>query len=340
MFGSDNQAGVAPEILNAIIAANNSRAPSYGDDEYSKRATDLIKQIFETDDLDFYMVTTGGAANGLALGAICPSWGAILCQTHSHIVADEGSGPELFTGGARLVAIDGVGGKLTLKDLEAAAQYYSKDFVHGPQIRAVSISNLNENGEIYCPSEIAAISKIARDNEWLFHCDGARFANALASLGVSPKELSWSVGIDALSFGLTKNGALMAEAVILFGKARTNAAQYMRKRAGQLVSKHRYLGAQFVAILENNLWLRLAENANNMAQKLTSAFQDNGFELAAKCDGNEVFVRLPPEIATKLRQNEIVFYDWSALGENCRRFVCSWATAKSDIDSLKKVLNE
>ncbi len=338
MFGSDNQSGVPADVMAAILAANTGRMPSYGDDEITKRAEELVKQAFETEDLDFYIVTTGGAANGLALGAICPSWGAVLCQTHSHIVADEGSGPELFTGGARLVAIDGVAGKLVPNDLQWAAKSYSKDFVHGPQIKAVSISNLNENGETYSPNEIAALSKVARENDWLLHCDGARFANAVQSLGASPSAISWRGGIDALSFGLTKNGALMAEAVILFGSARTIAAPYMRKRAGQLVSKHRYLAAQFVAMLEDGLWLKLAKNANEMAQKLSEVFEKSGHDLAAKCQGNEVFVDLSDEIAQKLRANGIVFYDWPALNAQTRRFVCSWETNSADLMALADLL--
>ena len=338
MFGSDNQAGVAPEVMAAILEANSGQMPSYGEDEITKRAEELIKKAFETEDLDFYIVTTGGAANGLALSAICPAWGAVLCQTHAHIVADEGSGPELFTGGARLVPLVGHGGKLTPADLELAAKTYPIDFVHGPQIKAISISNLNENGETYNPQEIGALAKIAREKGWALHQDGARFANAIVSLGVTPAEMSWRSGIDALSFGLTKNGALMAEAVILFGSARTKAAPYLRKRVGQLISKHRYLGAQFVAMLENGLWLKLAKNANKMAQELVLVFEKSGHKLAAKCQGNEVFVDLPQECAEKLRTKGVVFYDWPALNALTRRFVCSWETKLSDIEFLSKAL--
>ena len=337
-FGSDNQSPVHAKVMASIAEVNNEKMPSYGADEATLRAEQLIKEVFETEDLDFYIVTTGGAANGLSLSAICPAWGAVLCHSHAHIIADEGNGPEFFTGGARLIGLDGVNGKLTNECLKEAVNKYPRNFVHGPQIHAVSITNLSENGLIYSPDEISQLSKVCRTNNWPLHCDGARFANAVASSGASPADLSWRSGIDALSFGLTKNGALMAESVILFGKSRNQAAPYLRKRAGQLISKQRYLGAQFVAMLETGLWLELGTHANLMAQKLAQVFIDKGYQLSDICQGNEVFVKLPDVIANGLRENGLVFYDWPAIDSQSRRFVCGWETTETEILRIQSLL--
>lgn len=323
MFGSDNQYGVHPNVMAAINTANSGIMPSYGDDEITANAKALISMAFETEDLDIYFVPTGGAANCLALSALCPKWGAILCHNHAHIIADEGNGPEFYTGGARPIGIAN-GLKLEAQDIENAMKNFSADFVHGPQPKAVSISNLNENGIAYSPNEIAKISDVCRKNGFLLHCDGARFANALVSQNATPAQLSWQSGIDALSFGLTKNGALMAEAVIMFGNARNNAIAYMRKTAGLLVSKHRFISAQFVAMLENGLWLECAKTANTHAQNWAKELETMGAKILCPIDGNEVFAELSNELATNLKAREIGFYQWPALGENAYRFVASW----------------
>lgn len=334
-FGSDNQAGAHPAIMAAISAANQGIAPSYGSDNLTARAEQLVKQIFETEDLDFYIVTTGSAANGLALACLCPRHGAILCHSHAHIIADEGNGPELFTGGARLIGVGLGHEKLRAEHLLAAASAYPKDFVHGPQLGAVSFTNLDENGQNYRPDEIEELAKIAHANELFLHCDGARFANALARTGASPADLSWRAGVDALSFGLTKNGALMAESFILFGKARANAAKYLRKSAGQLISKQRFLAAQFLAMMEGGLWLELAQHANQMAVQLAAKFASLGIEIIGEIGGNEVFAKLPINKASVLQAQGVSFYPWPPLGENVYRFVCSWATTEAEIAEIK-----
>jgi len=334
-FGSDNQYGAHPDIVAAIMAANAGIAPSYGADDSTEKAEKLVKQLFETDDLDFYIVTTGSAANGLALSCLCPRHNAIICHSHAHIIADEGNGPEHFTGGARHIGLGAGNEKLLPEHLENASNNFSKDFVHGPQIQAISFTNLSENGGAYIPEEIMALSAIAQKNDWLLHCDGARFANAVAGASASPADLSWRSGVDALSFGLTKNGALMAESFILFGKARNKSAKYLRKSAGQLISKNRFLAAQFVAMLEGGLWLELARHANSMAQKLGEKLTANGFEIIGRIDGNEVFVRLPPQVADMWRSRGIGFYPWPPLGDNAYRFVCAWTTSETDIEAIK-----
>lgn len=339
MFGSDNQYGVHPKIMDAIVAANNDIALSYGSDNLTQKANELIENFFETKDLGIYFVATGGAANCLSLASLCPNWGAIICHNHAHILLDEGNGPEMFTGGARLIGV-GNSPKLSPIEVENALSHHDESFVHAPQPKVISITNLNENGLLYSPTEVAHFSVIAKKYGLYLHCDGARFANALVTSGASPKELSWQSGIDALSFGLTKNGAMLAEAVILFGKARHKATPYLRKTSQQLISKHRFLAAQFIAMLENDLWKDCAQNANNTAQKIAQIFQKNGINPIVPVQGNEIFVELDENQASKIANAGIGFYPWHALGESAHRFVTSWASDDTQIKALEKALED
>lgn len=338
MFGSDNQAPAHPRVLGAMLAANEGRCGSYGDDPWTAQALDLLYAVFETHDLDAYFVGTGGAANGLALSALCPPWAAILAHPHAHVLEDEGNGPEFFTSGSRLVALGAKGLLVQPEDIEAAAARHSPDFVHGLQPRAVTLTNLSETGQIYSPDHLLAISATCAKQGWALHVDGARFANAVAGTGASAAELSWRAGVDALSFGLTKNGAVAAEILILFGSARAQAAAYLRKRAGQLFSKHRYLSAQAVAMLEGDLWLNLARHANDMAQDLGSCFERAGASLIAPIAGNEVFVRLDSNKVAALQAAGVSFYPWATLGEDVYRFVASWQTTSTCVETVKKAL--
>ncbi len=338
MFGSDNQAPAHPRVLEAMLAANDGRCGSYGDDPWTIRALELLYEIFETRDLDAYFVGTGGAANGLALSALCPPWAAILAHPHAHVIEDEGNGPEFFTGGCRLVALDSAGLLVQPEDIEAAATRHSPDFVHGLQPRAVTLTNLSESGQAYSPEHMRAISSVCAKQGWALHVDGARFANATAATGASASDLSWRAGVGALSFGLTKNGAVSAEILILFGKARTGAAAYLRKRAGQLFSKHRYLAAQAVAMLEDGLWLNLAGHANKMARDLAARFERAGACLAVPVVGNEVFVRLDASKVAALQTAGIRFYPWPTLGGDTYRFVASWQTSADDVEVAAKAL--
>lgn len=338
MFGSDNQAPAHPRVLEAMLAANEGRCGSYGDDPWTVRALDLLYEVFETRDLDAYFVATGGAANGLALSALCPPWAAIMAHPHAHVLEDEGNGPEFFTSGSRLVALGSTGLLVQPEDVEAAAARHSPDFVHGLQPRAVTLTNLSESGQAYSPDHLRAISKVCAKHDWVLHVDGARFANAVAGTGASASGLSWRAGVDALSFGLTKNGAVAAEILILFGKARTKAAAYLRKRAGQLFSKHRFLSAQAVAMLEDGLWLSLASHANQMATGLGVCFERAGASLAAPVAGNEVFVRLDTSKVAALQAAGLSFYPWPTLGAETYRFVASWQTAADDVALVAKAL--
>jgi threonine aldolase len=239
MFGSDNQAPAHPKVLEAILEANQGRCGSYGDDPWTARATETLYAAFETDDLDMYCVGTGGSANGLALSVLCPPWAAVLAHPHAHILEDEGNGPEFYTSGARMVSLGCEGHLVMPADLEQAASRHKPAFVHGIQPRVLALTNLSELGQVYHPDHLKSLHEVCALQGWSLHVDGARFANAVVASGASPADLSWRSGVDALSFGLTKNGALAAETLILFGAARSAAAPYLRKRAGQLFSKHR-----------------------------------------------------------------------------------------------------
>jgi threonine aldolase len=335
MFGSDNQAPAHPKVIDAITRANEGRMGSYGDDAWTARANALIAQAFETDDLDVYFVATGGAANGLALSALCPPWGAVLTHAQSHLLHDEGNGPEFFTAGARVIGLGQDDAKLTPAALTAAATRYAKANVHGLQPQVVSIANLSESGLVYSHDETLALSQICKAHDWFFHVDGARFGNAAVGAGARPADLSWRAGVDALSFGLTKTGGLACEAVILFGQARQTSLAYLRKRAGQLVSKHRLFGAQFVAIMEDDLWLRLASHANAMARALGEVFTHAGATLFHPIQGNEVFVRLTHSQSAVLTQAGIGHYPWAISGQaDVYRFVTCWQTTQGDIDAV------
>ena len=338
MFGSDNQSPAHPAILEAIVAANSGRAESYGGDDWTSRALALVQQIFETDDLDMYLVGTGGAANGLALSLLCPPWGAVLALGDAHVIADEGSGPEHFTSGARMIGIGANALRMTPVHLIDAALRYASSNVQSPQPRAVTISNLSENGLVYRADEVAALSEICRTKMWGLHMDGARFANAIVGSGASPANLTWRAGVDALSFGLTKNGAACAEALIVFGKARDPAGAYLRKRAGHLFSKQRYMACQFVAMLEAGLWIELAGQANAMARGLADVLEAARCKLVNPVEGNEVFACLTLVQKEALRTANIGFYPWVVAGPDVYRFVTCWQTMRSEIEAVRAAL--
>jgi len=264
-FASDNWAGAAPEILEAINKANTSTAPAYGGDELTKRTIAKIAEVFECDDPAVFFVTTGGAANGLALSAITPPYGMIFCHEESHIEMDECAGPEFFTGGAKLTTMAGDHAKIDIDTLTRTYNGFPERPPHGSPPRTLSLTQLSECGTAYSLAQIRTLTDFAHQQDMLVHMDGARFANALVHLGVTPAEMSWKAGIDVLCLGGTKNGCLVAESVIFFDKAKAGDFEYRRKRAGQLISKHRFISAQFHAWFENDLWLNLARHANKMA---------------------------------------------------------------------------
>jgi threonine aldolase len=340
MFGSDNQAPAHPTILDAIVQANAGRSGSYGDDAWSARALASVKDVFQTHDLDMYMVGTGSAANGLALSLLCPPWGAVLSVGDAHVIADEGSGPEHFTSGARMIGIGAADGRLQADHLITAAERFSRANVQSPQPRAVTISNLSENGLAYTPDQIAQLGAICQREAWGLHMDGARFANAVAFTGATPADMTWRAGVDALSFGLTKNGGVCAEALIVFGSARDAAGPFLRKRAGHLFSKQRYMSAQLVAMLEDGLWLNLARDANGMAASLGRVLANYGCALAYPIEGNEVFAALNEAQVQALTHAQVGFYPWAPAGAGIYRFVTCWQTSTLDVDVVATALSQ
>lgn len=328
-FKSDNTAPAAPEILDAIAAANRGYARGYGDDDWSARLDARFSELFEKR-VRVFPVATGTAANTLALATFVPPYGAILTHEEGHIVRDECGAPEFMTGGARLILMGGDGAKVTPETIERtlAANPVS---VHTVQPRALSITQATELGRVYSADEVRALSATAHARGLIVHMDGARFANAVASLGCTPAEITWRAGVDVLSFGATKNGALTAEAVVFFDPDRVADFEFRRKRAGHLLSKMRFVSAQLLAYLENGLWLKLASRANALAKRVGDAA---GMALIQPVDANEIFVRIGDRGAQSLREQGFEFYDWGAEGSGEARLVVSWDQPEEDVVAL------
>ncbi len=335
-FLSDNTAGAAPAVMEAVLRANDGREASYGADEISRRLTRRFSDLFEKD-VVVHPVLTGTAANALSIATLCPPWGAVLCHAGAHIHVDECGAPEFFSG-AKLVPVDGPGGKLTPAGLSAALGHFQPGFVHHVQPRMVSLTQATELGTAYAPDEIAAISAVASEREMVVHMDGARFANAVAGLGRSPAELTWKSGVDVLSFGATKNGALAAEAVIVFNPHLVADFEYRRKRSGHLVSKMRFVSAQLDAMLDGGLWLSLAGQANAMARRLEAGLKSiQGVVIAHPVEANEVFFTLPDQGAReRLEKQGARFYVWSPAHEPVPliRLVCAFSTTQAEVDAF------
>jgi threonine aldolase len=314
-FFSDNAAAAHPKVIGAI-AASNRLDTAYDGDEWSQRLDGAFSKLFETEVRAFW-VTTGTAANCLALAALCPPYRAILCHKDSHIEVDEAGAPGFFTGGAKLVLLDGPGAKLTPAAVTAACDAI-RDDVHQVQPAAISITNATEYGLVYRAAEVAALGELAKKRGLALHMDGARFANALATTGESPADVTWRGGVDVLSFGFTKNGGLNAEALILFRTEFADEVAVRRKRAGHLASKGRMLAAQILALIEDGLWLDNARAANAAAQALGAAA---GGRLIHPVEANELFVKVSDAEAASLRDQGFDFYEW---GPGQIRVVTSW----------------
>ncbi|MBC2776692.1 threonine aldolase family protein [Parasphingopyxis marina] len=316
-FFSDNAAPVCPEILEALARAN-SVDTAYDGDALSARLDAAFSDLFETE-VTALWVSTGTAANSLALAALCPPHGSIICHREAHIQNDECGAPGFYTHGASLLLGTGEGAKLDPEEISRIAGAI-RDDVHQMQVHAVSITQASEYGMAYAPDEVAAIGDLCRAKGWGLHMDGARFANAVAHLGCAPADITWRAGVDMLSFGCVKNGAMSAEAILLFGDAREKAEEirFRRKRGGHLLSKGRYLAAQILAMLEGDLWLDNARAANAGAALIAEAAPDR---LVHPVEANEVFIRLSSEEAAGLRAKGFDFYDW---GEGEARLVTGW----------------
>lgn len=337
-FASDNWAGAAPEIMEALARANDGVAPAYGGDDLTQRVAQKFAEVFEKD-CAVYFVGTGGAANGLALSVMTPPYGMILCHQESHVQMDECAGPEFFTGGAKLLPVAGHGGKLTPDAIETALKGFPHRPPHGAPATVLSLTQGTECGTVYAADELKALCDLAHDKGLSVHLDGARFANAVASTGAAPADLSWKAGVDVLCFGGTKNGCLAAEAVVFFDKDAAKDFEFRRKRAGHLWSKMRFIAAQFDAYLENGLWLRLAAHANEMASKLSKGFAAiDGVEISYPTEINEVFAVFPDGVADKLRGGGAAFYPWVTPGDpadgEMQRLICSFKTTPEDVDQF------
>ena len=344
IFGSDNMVGASDRVLDALVEANATAAPSYGADPWTIEAEGLLAETFEHD-LAAFFVATGTAANSLALSAITQPWSAVLCHRHAHIMVDESSAPEFFTGGARLIPAMGADGKITPEALGRTLKRLPADGPHNVRPSAVSLSQASECGLVYSPYEIAALTDIAKSHGAAVHMDGARFANAVARLNCSPAELTWKAGVDVLCLGASKNGALAAEAVVFFDRKHAVDFSSRRKRAGHLVAKGRLFGAQFVGWLQDGHWLDLARSANRAASQLSAGLaRHSGVRVVWPTEANEVFAILPRALGEKLRAAGGVFYEWNpdSLPENeslgkeevFLRFVTSFLTSPREVSDF------
>lgn len=341
-FTSDNAAGVAPEILEALSRANTGTAASYGADEFTARLRKRFCDIFEHD-VEVFPVVTGTAANALALAAIAPPYGAVFCHELAHVHLDECGAPEMFSGGAKLVPVGGVAARIDAALLQAELAKLPAGVVHHVQPAALTLTQSTELGSVYRNEDIAALAEIARARGLLIHMDGARFANALASLSVSPAEATWKSGIDLMSFGATKNGAMAAEAIIVFNPDVARGLAFRRKRAGHLLSKMRFVSAQLEAYLEDGLWLRLAAHANAMASRLAEGLRSyQAASLHLDPQANEIFVRLPPADVGRLKDAGARFHKWPMPGDSeaghTIRLVTSFSTTPRETDRFISVL--
>ena len=330
-FCSDNVTGISPEIIAALIAANEGAAMPYGNDEYTRRLQSKFSQLFETE-VTVFPVATGSAANAIALSVMTPAYGAIYCHADSHINLDECGAPEFYTGGAKLVSLPGVGGKITAADLDIKLKKAGAGVVHHVQPAAVSLTQATEAGTVYTPDEIRAISEVTRAHNLTLHMDGARFANAIVSLGCTPADITWRAGVDILSFGATKNGAMAAEAVIFFNRNLAETFHFRRKRGGHLFSKMRFLSAQLEAYITDNLWRQNAIHANKMAAKLADGLTSiPGVKLLHPVEANEIFAELPEAVIQELYGEGFQFYRWEGEGSTIVRLVTAFNTKEEDV---------
>jgi len=342
-FASDNTAGMAPEILDALVRANEGFVLGYGNDDQTKRVEHRIGEIFERD-CAVFLVPTGTAANALALAHVGPPWGAVFTHNEAHIVTDECGAPEFFGNGLKLIGLPGVGCKVAADTLAAALVPYQGHAPHQVIPSALSISQVSEAGTIYRPDEIAGLAAVAHSRGLKLHMDGARLANALVRLNASPAEATWKAGVDVLSFGATKGGAMAAEAVVFFDWTLAAQMGERRKRAGHLVSKHRFIAAQFDAYLRDDCWLRLARHANAMADRLAAGLERAGLAPVWSVEANLVFAILPKAVEERLRAAGARYYvrvsDSLPPGVTLKpgdvlvRLVTSFATREAEIDRL------
>jgi threonine aldolase len=329
-FASDNYAGIAPEAWEAMHQANRGHAPAYGNDSWTAKAADMIREVFETD-CEVFFAFNGTAANSLALAALCQSYHSILCHETAHIETDECGAPEFFSNGTKLLLLRGEQGKLEPLGVEHAVKRRSD--VHYPKPQVLSVTQSTETGTVYTTEELGRLGETARRLGLAFHMDGARFGNAVASLNVAPKTITWQSGVDVLCFGGTKMGIAVGEAIVFFRKDLAKEFEYRCKQAGQLSSKMRFLAAPWIGMLQSDAWLNHARWANACASRLSEGLRKlDRVQLMAPTQANAVFATLPQDVLDYLKSRGWNFYTF--IGSGGARFMCAWDTTDADVDSL------
>lgn len=329
-FASDNYAGICPEAWAALAEANQDHAPGYGDDIWTQKATDLVREVFETR-CEVFFVFNGTAANSLALASMCQSYHSILCHELAHVETDECGAPEFFSNGTKVLVLPGTNGKIDPAGIERMVT--KRTDIHYPKPRAVTLTQATEVGTVYTPDEIKAIWAKCKSHGLRIHMDGARFANAVASLKVAPKEITWQAGVDVLCFGGTKNGIHVGEAVVFFNSDLAREFDYRCKQAGQLASKMRFISAPWLGMLKDGAWLRHAAHANAMAARLEEQIREfPNVKLLFPRQANAVFAELPQRAIEGLRGTGWKFYTFIGAG-GCR-LMCAWDTRPADVDQF------
>lgn len=329
-FASDNYAGICPEAWDVMQRANQDHAPAYGDDKWTGRVSDLLRDVFEID-CEVFFTFNGTAANSLTLASLCRSYHSVIAHQLAHIETDECGGPEFFSNGTKVLVVPGDLGKVSTDQVRQTVQ--RRTDVHYPKPKVISITQSTEVGTVYKPDELDAICEEARRCKLHVHMDGARFANAVSSLGLAPKEITWKAGVDVLCFGGTKNGLAVGDCVVFFRKELAEEFEYRCKQAGQLASKMRFLSAPWLGLLENDVWLKNAAHANAMAQKLAQGLSEiEGVKIMFPVEANAVFASFPAEMEKHLRQRGWAFYNF--IGAGGSRLMCSWDTGDSEVARL------
>ena len=327
-FASDNTAGICPEALAAIAEANIGAAAGYGDDAWTSRLRTRVRELFETD-CEVFLASSGTAANALALAQLCPPFGSVICHDSAHIQTDECGAPEFFSGGAKLLLAGSDAGKIDI--VHAGEVVRRQAELHAPRPRVLSLTQATEFGTVYAPNEIATRSEFAQSHDMRVHMDGARFANAVAHLGCTPKEITWEAGVDVLCLGGTKNGLAANELIVFFDRNLARDFDYRLKQAGQVGSKMRFAAASWLALLQDEVWLRHARHANECARDLAKRLRTEAkIDIVFPVEANAVFVRLSDDVVRHLRDAGWHFYKF--VEPDVHRFMCAWSTSPDDVD--------
>jgi threonine aldolase len=330
-FASDNYAGICPEGFAAMVEANAGHEVSYGNDSWTEKASNLLREVFETD-CEVFFVFNGTSANSLSLASLCQSYHSILCHEMSHVEGSECGAPEFFANGTKVLLLSGAAGKVDPNSIQRAVN--KRTDIHYPKPRALSLTQVTEVGTAYSLDELHKLAEVARQFGLKIQMDGARFANAVVSLGVTPKEITWKAGVDVLCFGGTKNGLAVGEAVVFFNRELAHEFDYRCKQGGQLASKMRFLSAPWVGVLKDGAWLKHARHSNAMAQRLAKAIGDlPGVKIAYSVDSNAVFARIPDPVVEAMHNRGWRFYTHVGGWEESR-LMCSWDTTPEDVDGF------